>query len=368
MTQHIKWVYGKSTNNTGFFWEITDSNGVNQKLNEYLQVKRNDPVTAQNIYQAAPGSRQGVIFIKEDFSYYAPPQGLCLGVKNEKVEKFLEKGALIVQGWDTAFSATSGSDATVCVTGLLVPCNHYHRGEEESVYGPCDHHFDVLILDVWRDKVPYAEVVQQIRLQHIKWRPNIIVVEKQAYGAAALEALENSGLPLFPVNPIQGKRARAVEGIGAGSVQGWFRRHRVAFPAEQAEWLEDLETELKDFTGERGAKDDQVDALVHLVQFAIREGATAGIFPSDWDTVDKVDRLMATTSEDRLRALFQAEDVTMEAFLRAGLIDDPFATTCNRCQYYWHDTGMCGKHRRKTVAISTCDDFTDPDWAPAFGR
>lgn len=365
--KNIRWNYGKDPTGQGFFWQIVDINGINQKKQEYFQVKRNNPVVCQNIYNASPGNRQGVIFVEEDFSFYMPPAELAFGCRSADVVKFLDKGSLVVQAWDTAFSATSESDYTVCITGLLIPCNDYHRGEEINIYGLCDHHFDVLILDVFRDKIDYAGVVQEIRLQNVKWRPNMILVEKKAYGAAALEALENTNLPLIAVQPVDGKRARAVEGIGAGSVQGWFRRHRVAFPAEDAEWLEDLQIELKDFTGERGAKDDQVDALVHLVQFAIREGATAGLFPADWDTVEKVDRQMHA-SGDKLGGLFALQDQTLEAFINAGLIDNPFDGTCSACKYFWKDKDFCGYHRRKTAPIFSCDDFVDPEFADVFNR
>ncbi|MDE3023538.1 MAG: hypothetical protein KGI54_17090 [Pseudomonadota bacterium] len=364
--QQLKWFYGTSKNKDGFFWDIEDTNGINQKKQEYLDVKRNDPLTCANIYQAAPISDFTQIFVQDYFVYYAPPSGLEMGVSNPEVQKFIEKGAHVIQAWDTAFSNTATSDYNVCITGLLVPCSSYHRDENPNIYGPCDHHFDIYILDAWRQRASYAEVVQQIRIQNIKWQPNIIVVEKQAYGAPALEALANSGLPLIPVQPIQGKRSRAVEGVGAGSVQGWFRNHRVNFPA-QAAWLEALETELLAFTGEKGGKDDQADALIHLCQFAIREGTTAGIFPSEWDTIEKVDKMMLGGQDYLLNAM-QSHDATLESFIKAGLIDGADGMCCATCQFYWKENSLCGKHRYKTSSIASCDDWADEEWNTAFGR
>lgn len=372
----LKWKYANSFNELGFYWDFKDGNGRNQKLEEYLQVKQNNPVTAQNIYQAEPGNRQGTIFVESDFSFYEAPPGLAFGLRGEGVEQFLSKGTLVVQGWDTAFSATNDSDFTVCVTALFVPCSHYHRNENELEYGECEHHYDVIILDVWREKAEYAEVLQAIRSQYFRWQPNMILVEKKAYGVAALEALQNSNMPLVPVTPVDGKRARAVEGIGAASVHGWFRRHRVAFPVAPEgtppiTWMPPFVTELKDFTGEKGGRDDQADALIHVVQFAIREGTMAGVFPTDWDSAEKVDRRMGSdeaTGGDRIAGLFALAESSFDAFLNAGLIEDINDGTCSRCQYFWKDTSMCGYHRIKTMSIGTCDNYSDPDFMGAFGR
>lgn len=354
--KQLKWQYGTSPDASGFFWNLTDVNGDNQKRNEWLQVKRNNPTVAQNIYQANPGNRQGVVFIEEYFTYYMPPPNLHLGVAADDVQQFVEKGAYVVQGWDTAFSANTDSDHSVCITGLMMPCHSYHCGENESEFGPCEDHFDVLVLDVLREKMNFAEVQTAMRAQYQKWKPTAIVVEKKAYATAALEALESSGIPLIGVNPIEGKRARAVEGLGGASTQGWFERHRISFPAA-APWLKALEVELKDFTGERGGKDDQVDALVHMVNFAIREGTSAGRFPVQWDSVEKIDRLMSQ-AENPIESLFTISDSSFESLLNTGFVNDPFDQTCGHCMHYKEQMSHCTLHKRTFPSINSCDDFS----------
>jgi len=352
----LKWQYGTSPDSSGFFWNLIDSNGDNQKKSEWLQVKRNNPVVAQNIYQANPGNRQGAVFLEEYFTYFLPPDNLHIGIAASNVQEFVGKGAYVVQGWDTAFSASTDADHSVCTTGLMMPCNKYHCGEDEATYGPCEDHFDVLVLDVWREKVNFAGVQAAMRAQYQKWMPTAIVVEKRAYATAALEALESSGMPLIGVNPIEGKRARAVEGLGGASTQGWFKQHRVAFPAI-APWLDALEVELKDFTGERGGKDDQVDALVHMVNFAIREGTSAGRFPVQWDSVEKIDRLMSH-ADNPIESLFTLSDATFESLLNSGFVTNPFDQTCSHCKHYQAEQSFCGFHKRRFPAISICDDFS----------
>ncbi len=356
MVKHIKWPYGRDETGQGFFWPASV-----QKRREAEANRRNAPVQFESVYQASPGARQGVIFLQEFFRYYEPPRQLDVGIAAEEVRNFVNKGSLVLQAWDTAFSATSDSDFTVCVTALLVACQHYHKGEDTMIVGPCDHHYDVYILDVWREKASWAEVPPAIKMQYAKWNPKLILVEKKAYGVAALESLENSGLPLQAVNPSASKHSRAVEGVGAGSAQGWYMQHRVLHP-RNAHWLEDFEAELKDFTGEKGNKDDQVDALVHLLSEAITQGATIGYIPEGWETDAQVDMRMNTDPNDKLSMLFQLDKLSTDNLMEAGLIEDPFSETCSNCQNFDADNSLCKLQGRRFSAITpACDLFNEKD-------
>lgn len=361
MVKHLKWPYAIDPKGEGFFWP-----DAQQKRDEAKQGRRNSPVQFESVYQAAPGNRAGVIFLAEDFCYYDPPKYLDAGVADPEVRDLLEKGAFVMQAWDTAFSATSDSDFTVCVTGFVVPCDRFHRNEDPLILGDCDQHYDIYIVDVWREKVAWAEVVPAIRMQFNKWKPRMVYIEKKAYGASAIEALETSGIPITPVMPIEGKRSRAIEGVGAGSVQGWFRQHRVKFP-RRADWLEALETEMKDFTGERGARDDQVDAMVHLVGAAIRDGASIGYIPEGWETTEQIDRHMLTDPGDTISPLFSVQDWTRESLEQHGLIIDPFDETCSRCVKYDAANSLCKLQGRKFSAITpACEMFEHKDRAFNF--
>ena len=177
-------------------------------------------------------------------------------------------------------------------------------------------------------------------------------------------------------------RSRHFEGVGAGSAQGWFRQHRVLMPRYQASWdVDGYVREFKDFTGEKGGRDDRVDATVHLIRWAIQNGAGAGGFPEGWDTVDAVDAQMTAQGmlggyggyqemmpvggvnvHDALSSLFGAQH------------HDPFEFTCGRCQHYAGNIrkapanafeaelvsgvrdDFCMRHRRHMAAIAGCDD------------
>lgn len=284
----MKAVYGTDPKAQGFFWIESE-----QKRTEAWTVRRGSPADFEAVYQGRPGQRAGVIFLEDDLrAHYKPPLGLILGPTQPAVAAFLANGHMRLQSWDTAFSTTSQSAYTVCVTAMLIACNEYHCGESAEDQGPCDSHFDVYILDVFRKRMDFAELIPAIRIQANTWRPQEIVIEKKASGIDAIASLASSGLPIVPVTPRDSKKARALNTVGiksAGSVQGWFRQHRVLTPNPDQEnggffipWFENWKSELRDFSGDDDTSSDQVDATVHLVTRAIILSSGAVILPSGW--------------------------------------------------------------------------------------
>lgn len=371
--QHIEFVYDVDPKSQGFFWQDSE-----QKRRDYFAIKMLRPAEAESVYQCRPGARVGSIFVEADFRYYRAPNGIDLGIRNAAVRAFIESsGGIVAQGWDTAITATSQSDFSACVTVLLVPCYAYHRDEDVSLIGPCDTHYDVYVLEVFKAKLEIGDLVSAIREQHQKWAPQTIVIEKKASGVPAMQALVNSNLPLEGVTPTESKRDRAVNGGGgAGSVQGWFRSGRVLFPqmgsaidsAVFLPWLSDFTRELKDFTGEKGGRDDQVDAMVHVIGWAIREGGTFVAFPSDWQTPAAVDQQMMAveTRNPVLMAAGQtAPDLDGEAFdvgrlLEQGVLLNPFAGTCGLCRHFDKQGSPCPVLRLKVSALHpACEQYDD---------
>lgn len=332
--RHIRWPYDVDPTGEGFFCPRLE-----QKRRDYFALKIFRPSEAESVYQCRPGARVGSIFIEDDFRYYEAPIGLELGLRNPIVSKWIENtGGIVAQGWDTAMSASSIADHSVCVTVLMVPCEEFHRESEKAILVDCDQHYDVYILDVFRDKLDIGDLALAVREQAMRWDPQRIVIEKKASGASVIQAVVNFGLPIEGVVPSDSKRDRAVNGgAGAGSVQGWFRAGRVLFPRLPeplyVRWFDAFTRELKDFSGEKGATDDQVDALVHVTNYAIREGSVAVQFPEGWRTAADIDENMR--SANGLNALFSgvvSPDVA--DLLRSGIIADPFNDRCGRCRRF----------------------------------
>jgi phage terminase large subunit-like protein len=376
--RHVKYPYAHDPKKQGFYWADSE-----QKRIDYFGIKRLTPDIAESVYQCRPGARTGSIFVQADFCYYRAPPELELGMHSPHVRKFVEaSGGMIGQGWDTALTATPDSNHTVGVTVLMVPCTEYHRGEDPNEVGPCDPHFEIYVLDVYRDKVEIGDLVTNMRRLHRLWNPHIMVVEKKANGAAALQTLTNTNIPLEGVTPSENKRDRAVNGGGgAGSTQGWFRSGRIHFPTYDSKvdnaiflpWLEKFEIELKDFTGDRGGTDDQVDALVHITNWAIREGSASGLMPTGYQTPEQVDRSMMghnggpSMGNDAAYAMGAVEmGVAMEErmfdigkLLEDGLVINPFDGTCGTCTNFVNPC-LCKAHKRVTTAMNpACDRYAD---------
>lgn len=359
----LKVHYGTDPRGEGFFWPLSE-----QKRREYASVKRLRPADAQSVYQCRPGEREGSIFLESDFAYFDAPAGMKLddlaaGVAHPAVKDFVGRGYALGIGWDTAFEANSTADHTVGIPGLLVPCNRYHRGEDVATYGECEPHYDVLLLDMLRDRLDWGALVGAFRMYNRRWQPQWNVVERRGSGISLVQSMTAVGVNVEGVEAIESKRARAIQGVGAGSVQGWFRQHRVLFP-RKAPWLKRVKTELKDFSGVKDATDDIVDAIVHLVVKAIQLGGEGALLPSDW-TPERVDGMMLEgASEQLLDALDPTSPMTPAqtiAFLGAMPLNhfDPYDGLCGRCISY--ESAFCKRWNRPVQALATCDYFSAHD-------
>jgi predicted phage terminase large subunit-like protein len=175
----------------------------------------------------------GKIFKREWFQY----------VERDKLPEQFE---IIVQAWDTAFEEKQSADWSAGVTVGMA---------QGKIY----------VLDVFRAKVEFPELVGAIKAQHGKWRPQFVVVEKRASGRSALQVLRReTTLPVIEIEPGgKDKPARA------RSITPYFESGRVVFVAG-ATWLAAFEDELTLFP--EAAHDDQVDALVYAILRLLTSG------------------------------------------------------------------------------------------------
>ena len=362
MSVKLRTIYGIDPESQGnaFFWPKSQG-----KRDEMMTAKRGEPAVYQSTYMCNPGSREGTIFLEKDFNDYAPPPNLAMGYEDPKIREYLSNFQHVVCSWDTAFEATSDADFTVCVTAGFIPCNQYHRGESEQEYGPCEDHYDVIILNVYRDKVEWGDLTLTFREQHRRWRPAVHVVEKKGSGISLYQSLVRAGIEVVGVDVQESKRARAIDGTGAGSVQGWFKRHRVRVPFADSgvDWVGPFKQELKNFSGGDGGRDDQVDATVHLVNYAIKEGTGVAILPTGWNP-DVQNWHMAGAGPDQwlpsdnIQALAPGQLIDRNWQLMAGLgefAQDPFEMTCDRCLHMGKPS--CPYHPITMLAFDACGAF-----------
>lgn len=335
---HYRVPYAVDPRGQGFFWPA-----MPQKRKEFMAVKKGDPATFEATYQCNPGNRESGVFLDSDFRYVDEVPSL---------QECLAQGATIYQAWDTATGSSPKSDFSVCITAAFFPCEEYHNHEDVSMYGECDPHMDVYILDVYRENIEFGALFAAVKEQYQKWHPATIVMEKKSSGIGILQLAKNF-VPIEEVNPgTEGKRARATNtvGTGAGSVQGWFRLGRVLFP-RNAPWLEALTTELKDFSGDGAGKDDQVDALVYIVAAAIRLGGGGAMLPSN------AEALANSTGDNN----FYPDDKNGLQTAFGGIFDmeaslDPYRSTCGRCKNLTM-TSKCKFDNKPRINLDSCEKF-----------
>lgn len=341
--------YGSDPTGVGFYW--ADSQ---QKRQEALSTRRNAPAQFEAVYQCNPGARSGTVFLRSDFAYYPQPLNW---------EAFRSRGDYVVQSWDTGGSSKTTADYSVCITALFVPCQHYHCGEDSTLLGPCEDHYDVYIMDIYRERKDFGDLLGKARELNTQWRPSVVLIEQKSTGDPLLGTLVSAGLPAEGVKPgVLSKRARAVTSVGAGSAQGWLRMHRIYFPeaqphSEPLTWVEPLERELLNFTGDEGNTDDQVDALVYLAIHAIAQGGGGARLPTDTARyeAEALRRQEALGGAGRQTGI----DQIMAAF--TGQQFDPFQTACERCTSFDRGKQFCLHHNRKTFGLNSCPDFSSSD-------
>lgn len=117
---------------------------------------------------------------------------------------------------------------------------------------------DILVIDVRRDRWDASEIIDQMFSVHVRYKPELFVVENGAIEKAIgpflrREMVErNKYINLYPMSPTKDKISRA------RSIQARMRYGGIRFDTTKS-WYQTLEDEMVRFPRDR--HDDQVDAL-----------------------------------------------------------------------------------------------------------
>jgi predicted phage terminase large subunit-like protein len=134
------------------------------------------------------------------------------------------------------------------------------------------------LVDVWRRRVEFPELVRAVEAQAAEHSPSAIVIEDAGPAQSALQVLDrDTALPIIPVKATGSKISRAE------SVSPLFEAGKVLLPEQAPSWLGDWIEEHVTFPGRH---DDQVDttslALDRLRDSGRAGGGVAGVVIRDW--------------------------------------------------------------------------------------
>lgn len=161
------------------------------------------PMMWNALFQQRPAPMEGSIFLRKNWKYYS----------------VLPKCGFVIQSWDTASKKNWDSAYSVCQT-----------------WGVSD--LGAVLIDQWRDKVEYPQLLRQAEIQYLKYKPNAVLIEDRDSGQALIQSLQqNTTMPILPIYPDMDKVVRAQ------AVSPWHEAGRVWVPdpvKTENLWVADL--------------------------------------------------------------------------------------------------------------------------------
>jgi len=144
-----------------------------------------------------------------------------------------------VQSWDTAYDIEDHHDYSVCTTWALCGKRYY-------------------LLDVYRERLEFADLEKAIYAQRKKWKANLVIVEKAGSGISLAQNIRrgNKNHWLKVLSPVGSKQDRASQQTPK------FERGEIFVPTE-APWLKVFEDEYVSFP--HGKHDDQIDSVTQFL-------------------------------------------------------------------------------------------------------
>lgn len=117
----------------------------------------------------------------------------------------------------------------------------------------------LLVLDVIRERMEGHLVIPRAEKALYDYDASELLVETVAYQLTLFQEAKRRGLPVRKLAADRDKVARALPLVAR-------LENRSVFFVEGADWLPELESELKAFTGDGDMHDDQVDALAYAAR------------------------------------------------------------------------------------------------------
>jgi len=169
--------------------------------------------------------------------------------KTQDIPTIIKRATRVVSVWDIASKDSERNDFSVC--GTWAEC-------QEGFY----------LLDVFREKVLFPDLVQEAKDIAVTWRPHLMLIESTSSGTALgqlLQAETGFRAAIQLINPGKGQKELRY------AAETLAMRHGLVHLPERAPWLAAYESESIDF-GNGGHHDDQCD----MTALALRYFRTSG--------------------------------------------------------------------------------------------
>ncbi|WP_415783236.1 phage terminase large subunit [Alkalicoccus chagannorensis] len=199
------------------------------------------------MHQQRPAAADGNLFKRPYFRYFTARDGLFyLERPGSTDRKVARDDCYIFQTCDPAGSTKTTADYFVMATWAMTP------------------HHELLLLDVYRDKLEGPDQPELFRQSYQRWYPVLQGVEPANMGLTLYQTLQRTGLPVVELKPDKDKVTRALP------MAAKYEAGQVYHPYA-AEFVEAFEKELLGFPN--GKNDDQVDVTSYaaVVQARIEE-------------------------------------------------------------------------------------------------
>jgi len=118
----------------------------------------------------------------------------CWDEQDQEGNLLLPEFDYILQSWDTAYSEKDDNSFSARTTWGVFE----HKG-----------HLNCMILEMWRDHVPYPTLRRLAKESYLEWQPDAVLIEKKASGQSLIQDLRMANIPCIEYSPDRDKVARA---------------------------------------------------------------------------------------------------------------------------------------------------------------
>lgn len=207
-------------------------------LERLLKTKASIPMAKWNAqYQQNPTAEEGALVKREywrDWEASSPPTA-----------------DIIIQSWDTAFSASTRANYSACTTWGVF----YNESEGRN---------QIILLDAIRGKWDFPQLKDEAYKYFKLWKPDICLIESRAAGAPLVHELRTMGIPVQDVVVGRGARFAPNDKIArVNSITDIFASGNVWAP-KQRTWAQEVIEECAAFPA--GENDDYMDTVTMALQ------------------------------------------------------------------------------------------------------